>query len=222
MLPTVILTRREALRKEGAVSKRIIWKYGDLLNLKIREGLYTIGQMMTSPIMRFYDIFNDSGNWKNVDLNKVNPLFSVFVGNVINKYLVQNKIKDITVIPSSQPLELFWIAPYSIMDEHHYKGTKDSFPFLGGKIVDIGPDGKIDCWEAPIIKEDLSLPEDRELIEKYELDNMWGHESLADRLCRYFDTGINRDDLKFEVFPGLWDDREQLRPLTRRLPIPLR
>ncbi|WP_218057486.1 hypothetical protein [Gilliamella sp. WF3-4] len=51
---------------------------------------------------------------------------------------------------------------------------------------------------------------------------MWGDVDLRDRLCRYFDTGINRDDLKFEVFPDLWDDREKLRPLTRRLPEPLR
>ncbi|ECF4923130.1 TPA_asm: hypothetical protein G0B48_16615 [Salmonella enterica subsp. indica] len=35
-------------------------------------------------------------------------------------------------------------------------------------------------------------------------------------------TGINRDDLKFEVFPMLWNDRESLRPLTRRRPIPMR
>ena len=51
---------------------------------------------------------------------------------------------------------------------------------------------------------------------------MWGHNDLGGRLRRYFDTGIDRDDLKFEVFPGLWNDREALRPLTRRLPIPLR
>ena len=51
---------------------------------------------------------------------------------------------------------------------------------------------------------------------------MWGDLDLADRLARYYDTGVNRDDLKFEVFPGLWDDREKLRPLTRRLPVPLR
>ncbi|EAO6613387.1 hypothetical protein G3C57_003115 [Salmonella enterica] len=59
-------------------------------------------------------------------------------------------------------------------------------------------------------------------MKKYELVNMWGPDDLGDRLRRYFDTGINRDDLKFEVFPTLWNDRESLRPLTRRLPIPMR
>lgn len=204
------------------MAKRIVWKVDDLVNIKLRDDLYTIGQMLTSPTMRFYDIFNNDGVWENIDLNNVKPLFSVFVGRVINKYLIQNKIKSSTVIASSKPYEPYWIAPYSIMDNGHYKGTKNSFPFLGGKIVDLSPDGKVSVTQAPIIKEDLTLPQDRELIEQCELDNMWGYEDLSDRLCRYFDTGINRDDLKFEVFPDLWDDREKLRPLTRRLPVPLR
>lgn len=204
------------------MAKRIVWKVDDLVNIKLRDDLYTIGQMLTSPTMRFYDIFNNDGVWENIDLNNVKPLFSVFVGRVINKYLIQNKIKSPTVIASSKPYEPYWIAPYSIMDNEHYKGTKNSFPFLGGKIVDLSPDGKVSVTQAPIIKEDLTLPQDRELIEQCELDNMWGYEDLSDRLCRYFDTGINRDDLKFEVFPDLWDDREKLRPLTRRLPVPLR
>jgi len=96
------------------------------------------------------------------------------------------------------------------------------FPFRGGDLIDIGTEGKIGTTLAPILKEDLALPQDRELIETYELTHMWSDEDLGDRLRRYFDTGINRDDLKFEVFPGLWDDRAKLRPLTRRLPIPLR
>jgi len=205
------------------MAKRIIWKAGDLVNIKLRDNLYTIGQMLISPTMRFYDISNTDGIWEDIDLNKVNPLFGAFVGNVINKYLVTEKIKVKSVISSNKPYESYWIKPYTLtMDRKYYKGDRFSFPFLGGKIIDLGPDGNVSVTQAPVIKEDLTLPQDRELIEKYELTNMWGHEDLSDRLCRYFDTGINRDDLKFEVFPGLWDDREKLRPLTRRLPVPLR
>lgn len=204
------------------MAKRIIWKVGDLVNIKLRDDLYTIGQMLTSPAMRFYDISNSDGVWKNINLNDVTPLFRVFVGNVINKYLIAEKIKEKSVIASNKPYEPYWIHPYSSMDGDHYPGTKDSFLFMGGKIIDLSPDGNISVTRAPVIKEDLTLPNDRELIEQYELTAMWGHEPLSDRLCRYFDTGINRDDLKFEVFPGLWDDREKLRPLTSRLPDPLR
>ena len=205
------------------MTKRIIWTCGDLLNIKLRDDLYTIAQMLASPTMRFYDIRSSDGNWKNIDLNSIDHLFQVFVASrLINVHLAQGKIRDASVTPDRRPPEPLWLNPYTSMDGDHYKGTKDSFSFLGGKIIDIGIDGKIGTTLAPVVKEDLSLPEDRELIEKYELAWMWSHESLSDRLCRYFDAGINRDDLKFEVFPGLWNDREKLRPLTRRLPVPLR
>ncbi len=95
-------------------------------------------------------------------------------------------------------------------------------PWRGGKLVNVGDSGEIAAWQAPIIKQDLCLPDDREIIENMELTNIWSDLDLSDRLCRYFDTGVNRDDLKFEAFPGLWNDREKLRPLTRRLPAPLR
>ncbi|QHM70041.1 hypothetical protein [Mixta intestinalis] len=204
------------------MAKRITWKVGDLVNIKLRDNLYTIGQMLTSPAMRFYDLSNTSGVWEYIDLNEINSLFRVFVGKVINKDLIQGKIKSGTVRPSSKPYEPYWIHAYSSMDKGHYPENRNGFLFMGGKLIDLGPDGNISVTQAPVIKEDLTLPQDRKLIEEYELTNMWGHDDLHDRLCRYFDTGINRDDLKFEVFPGLWDDREKLRPLTRRLPVPLR
>lgn len=203
------------------MAKRVVWKKNDLVNIQLRDDLYTIGQMLASSAMRFYDISNTDGIWNDVDLNNVKPLFTVFVGRIINKYLIHSKIKSPTVIPSSEPYERYWIQPYTIMDGDHYKGDF-SFVFLGGKLIDNGANGEKGITNAPIIKEDLTLPEDRDLIEKYELTSMWGDGDLKDRLCRYFDTGINRDDLKFEVFPELWDDREKLRPLTRRLPEPYR
>ncbi|NUF78642.1 hypothetical protein GY065_06910 [Snodgrassella sp. ESL0323] len=203
------------------MAKRVVWKKNDLVNIQLRDDLYTIGQMLVSPAMRFYDISNTDGIWNDIDLNNVKSLFRVYVGNVINKYLIHSKIKSPTVIPSSEPYERYWIQPYTIMDGDHYKGDF-GFVFLGGELVDVGANGEKSVTHAPIIKEDLTLPEDRNLIEKYELTNMWGDGDLRDRLCRYFDTGINRDDLKFEVFPELWDDREKLRPLTRRLPEPYR
>lgn len=193
---------------------RIVWKENALVNIKLREDLYCIGQMLASPTMRFFDIASKDGIWQSIDLNKLKPLLQVFVGQVVIQKLVTEKIKEKSVIVSSVPAEPRWIKPHI-----NYDG---GYVFKGGKLIDIGIEGKIETTEAPIIKQNLQLPEDREFIEKYELTNMWGDQDLNDRLCRYFDTGINRDDLKFEVFPGLWDDREKLRPLTRRLPLPLR
>ena len=81
----------------------------DLVNIQLRDDLYTIGQMLISPVMRFYDISNTDGVWNDIDLNNVKLLFRVFVGRVINKYLIHSEIKSPTVIPSSAPYERYWI-----------------------------------------------------------------------------------------------------------------
>jgi hypothetical protein len=208
--------------------KRLCWKSDDLLNIKLRENLFTIAQMLTLPMMRFYDISNMDGQWENIDLNEIEPLCRVMVASrLIGKYLAQNKIKNETVIPSHKPFERFWIKPYTSLDvlypgRYWERDGVNDFPFMGGKLIDLGPNEDICVSRALTIKENLQLPQDREIIEKYELTPMWSHEDLGERLCRYFNTSINRDDLKFEVFPSLWNDREKLRPLTCRLPVPLR
>ncbi|MBJ9849156.1 hypothetical protein I5683_19130 [Citrobacter freundii] len=200
---------------------RIVWKPGKLVNLKLRDDLYSIGQMEEHSIMRFFDIYNHDGVWEHIDLNEIKELFRVFVVGDVNRVLGVGRIKASSVVASQKPLSMYWIRFYNRLDYGHYKGDTDSFPFLGGKLIRTR-----NVQEAPthaeVIKHDLSVVEDKAIIEKYELTNMWGDKDLGDRLRRYFDTGIDRDDLKFEVFPGLWNDREKLRPLTRRLPIPMR
>ncbi|MGQ7249536.1 hypothetical protein ACUN9Y_19655 [Halomonas sp. V046] len=206
------------------MGKRITWNPEDFVSLKLRSNLYTIGQMLNKPAMQFFDKFNHDGNWGETSLRNDDLLFKAFIST-------KDVIKDLAVerLPKEKfnsadlKYDSLWIKPYTLtMDRDHYKGKQGDFPFLGGKIVDLGTSGKISTTRAPVIQEDLTLPTDRELIERIELTNMWSSASLNDRLCRFFDTGIDRDDLKFEIFPGLWNDREKIRPLTCRLPIPFR
>jgi hypothetical protein len=198
--------------------KRIIWRKNDLINICLSNNLYTIAQMLDSPIMCFYDIKNNDGIWNNIDLTNINILFVVLVNNSINKDFIVEKINGKIYIDKT--LDQYFIKPYTIMDGFHYKGNKNSFPFLGGKLIKYDP--ILGSVHSPVIKEDLNISQDKEIIEKYELTNMWGKEELRDRLVRYFSKGINRDDLKYEVFPELWKDKEKYRPLSSRLPEPLR
>ncbi|MFJ2545088.1 hypothetical protein ACIOVF_01325 [Pseudomonas sp. NPDC087612] len=202
------------------MSKRILWKQGDFIVIGLKNGDYTIAQMLTSPVLRFFDIVSQEDDWATVEWRNVKPTFQIFVANTVLKELGVRKIK--IDLPPSSNLDPFWIKPYTSMDVQHYKGKPSDFPFLGGKLIDLGPNNDRETTTAPVLKHDLTLPEDREKIERYELTNMWGDQDLEDRLVRFFRTGVNRDDLKYEIFPTLWADRAQLRPLTRRLPIPLR
>jgi hypothetical protein len=195
----------------------IPWAENAIVSIKLRDDLYTLGLLKISPYMWFFDIRNDSGDWHNVDLNKAAPLFCVQVARVVLQRLVAARVRDKTVIPpDALPIPPNWITPNMNVGP----GRTGTFAWRGGKLVQLQPGP--DSLNSPVIKPRLDVLSDKDAIESCELTNMWGDQDLGDRLRRYFDTGINRDDLKFEIFPGLWDDREKLRPLTRRLPEPLR
>lgn len=193
--------------------KRIVWKEGDLVSLKLREDLYALAQMTRASIMRFYAASSATGDWSGLTLDTTPVLFSGFVGKIVLRQLAVEQFQ-----PGSPVLvgdhERYWLRPLV-----NFEG---GFPFRGADLVDLGADCALDYSVIPALQEELALPASRDLIERHELTNMWGDADLSDRLCRYFDTGVNRDDLKFEVFPGLWTDRQSMRPLTRRLPVPLR
>ncbi|WP_256860834.1 hypothetical protein [Salmonella bongori] len=115
---------------------RIIWKPGYLINLKLRNDLYTVAQLEGNFVVRFFDTFNAHGMWKNIDLNATPQLFRVFVAKISIRTLAEVRIKDPTVIPSTIPMESYCINPYvAYIDGEHYKGNKNSFLFLGGSLI---------------------------------------------------------------------------------------
>lgn len=186
-------------------------KSGTLFSIQLKNNLYTICYAAGIAERQFYDIKSLDGNWNHIKPIQLKPLFRVYVGKAMNS-LAHEKLNASEYIFDPNDTENLWIRP----------GTNigAGFVFKGGDLVRVLPEH--DYFNAPIVKKHLKLPEDRALIEKYELVNMWGADDLKERLIRYFEKGINRDDLKYEVFPGLWNDREELRPLTSRLPVPLR
>lgn len=197
---------------------RTINKKGTTISLKLRDDLYTIGMNLRSPAFLVFDIKSTDGKWHKNSLDGVKPLFRVFAATkLIFNHLGVEKLDiehDHAVIDAFEDYR--WIHPHTYLDNPDHDGTFYDKLWLGGKLVKTDEDYD----NAITIKENLKLPQDREIIEKTEMDNMWSHEDLQDRLIRYFDTGINRDDMKFYCFPGLWDDIDKLRPLTRRVPIP--
>ena len=170
--------------------KRVTWKENALISLKLREDLFTIAQMLRLPFLRLFKVANNDGVWRNLDLNKVEILFCVMVGRVVRQQLCEGKVKDRSVIPSTLPFPKLWIRPYVNFD--------GGFLFIGGRLVEVDPTKGYTT--APVVKDWLLPKADAELIKKYELTNMWGADDLRERLVRYFDIGIDRDELKEKVF----------------------
>lgn len=210
---------------------RIIWKENHIVRLRLRDDLFTIGQLLGNVFMRFHKLSRPVDEWVDIDLNKTEELFTVLVTNDVFRGLATGKVKDPSVHASGQPLQRKWI------EVHHTEGEwyEGKPAFLGGRLVELAkrthpvnapytPDvaAQMSPLAAPTLIQDLKLPEHREIMQTVELSNMWSAASLSARLIRYFDTGVDRDDLKLMVFPGLYDDWDSLRPLTCRLPVPWR
>jgi len=177
------------------MTNRVVWKNNGIVSLKLRDNLYTLGQMLGKANMRFFNIKSIDGNWCNIDLDKIEPIFTLFIGKVVLQNLVDTKIDDKTVKPNLKPLEKHWISA-----NINYDGGP---LFKGGDLIDIGEDVNIGSTQGNIIKQNLSLEADREIIETHELTNIYGDNHVSERLLNFFDTGKDVDALKAEVFAGL-------------------
>lgn len=74
------------------MAKRITWKEGDVVSLKLRDDLYTVGQMIKNSVMRFYDVKSVNGIWSDLVLDDSKILFSGFVGKVVSQRLAVEKL----------------------------------------------------------------------------------------------------------------------------------
>ena len=179
---------------------RALWKHKKVISLKLRDNLYSLAQMVNSVAkMRFYNIFREEDKWDGVDLNHIDPLFCVSVGNVVMQRLGVRSIPPSEVLPSIAPCERLFIQ---VGDNAEGYRLRNEFFWKSGNLVDLGEDGRGSGWCAPVIISDLNLQKHREIILKHELTNMYG-EDVRDRILEYYDYGVNINKLKFEIFPGL-------------------
>ena len=174
--------------------KALKWKPGTSLSLRLREHLYCLAQMHVSPYMQFYDAFSNDDRWEGVDLNTVSPLFCVTVAERRLLPLVERVVGGEEVTPDQRDIPRLMIDPALNFD--------DGYPFSGGSLVEV--DARGETVGTPVVKANLEVGVDDEIIRRYELTNMWvTPDEVSDRLIRYFDTGVNWDVHKEKVFPGI-------------------
>ncbi|EJO70262.1 hypothetical protein LEP1GSC132_0795 [Leptospira kirschneri str. 200803703] len=108
--------------------KRVVWKEGDLVSLKLKDDLYTFAQMLRSPYMRFFDLSCIDGNWKEIDFAQSKEIFCVLIGQIVLQKLVVEKIRGKSIQPYFQK---YWIRP-----RLNFEG---GFLFKGGDLVEVDP-----------------------------------------------------------------------------------
>lgn len=180
---------------------RAFWKRNAVISIKLSEDCYSLAQMVNdSAKMRFFPLFHATDEWKGVNLNEVEPLFTVSIGNVVIQRLGQRRIPADQVTPSNLPCERLVIE--SNNNSEGYR-LRDEFWEKGGNLVDVGEDARLAGCQGSIVKKDLNIDRDFECILKYPMSNMYGDRDVVNRLLRFKRDGLNIDPYKFYVFPGL-------------------
>lgn len=180
---------------------RAFWKKGSVVSLRIKADLFTLGQMVDKGAkMRFFSIFRTSDKWDGLDLNNVETLFCVAIGNVVLQRLGVRRIPSKEVVPSQAPFERYFIDVGDNSEGYRLRGE---YMWRGGRLVDLGAEGQHDAWNAPTIIQNLTVELHRDIILKHEFCNMYGDNHVKDRLLKFVESGLNEDPLKAKVFPEL-------------------
>lgn len=180
---------------------RSFWKKDAVISIKLDEDCYSLAQMANDNAqMRFFTIFNQTDEWKGTDLGKIEPLFSVFIGNVVIQRLGQRRVPINEVNPSKLPCDQLFIEPICNADGYR---IRNEFWQKAGNLVDLGPGARIAGCDAPVIKPELNIEKNINEIINYEMTNMWGDNNVRKRLLMQKERNINIDQFKFFVFPGL-------------------
>ena len=176
--------------------KRLRWTDDGAFSIRLRDDLFTVCQMREKAFMQFFDIRSRDDNWKGIDLNQVDSLFSVLVANS-TRDLYERRLASGTYTPSNEPLPrlmLKWVGARILHDRSPHRDRFD--------LVELGND--YEPYGAPILKKDLAVTDDLDLLHRHESAGMQVNpDALRERLTRYFDTGINFDDYKLTKYPDL-------------------
>jgi len=170
--------------------KRIRWIENAVISVELREDLHTLAQMRANHLVEFFDI-RGNGEWAGVNLNAVRVLFCIYVAEQRLRPLFTRRVAPKEAMPNDRPIQRRMLS--SIVEPGGV---------YGADLVELTED--YCSVDAKLIKADLSVEENLAELHTYELTGMVGDaEKLRGRLIRYFDTGVNWDDSKSFLFPGI-------------------
>lgn len=162
-----------------------------VIQIKLRDNLFTLVQLRPNFFMEFFNIAYTQAGFDQINLNNIERIFCIKVASQKFRSLMISRINLEAVTPNLRPL------PNRMLSAIIEPG-----PRYGAKLIEF--DKSFSELNATIIKENLNIKDDLELIYSYELSGMYGDPiKLTKRLLRYFDTRINWDESKEFLFKGI-------------------
>lgn len=169
--------------------KRLIWTEGTVLSIRIRDDLFALAQMRKNFLLEFFSVSSQNDEWRNVDLNFTTLMFTGFFATKFLKPVVSRIVNDGVRINERSPERLML-------------STSFERNRIGVDLIRLSDE--YSALPRDVVKSDLSPQQDLDLIQRYEFCGMQGDsEQLRQRLARFFETGVNWDDQKDVVFPGI-------------------
>ena len=180
---------------------KVVWKENNIISVETREGIYVLAQMLKSPYLMVFDIFQQSDSWDETNLDNVPVLFC---HAVTRQFLKCSNIKKLNLKPiEPNNLPKNWIkidgtARKIIV----FKGTPDEKELLiigkGGKLIEE------DIYRSGIQEEKVIIPEisrtDQETINNHELTTISIYAEFNERLYLCYKMKRNVDPYKDLVF----------------------
>jgi len=173
------------------MSKSVKWVEDSVLVVKLDDALFTLAQMRTNGLMEFFDVFSVHDDWRGCDLNNANLLFCIFVAEKRLKSLFVRVLEIGEVVVNHRPinrqmLSFEWVA-------------EDTYTANLIELTD-----RYSSFGARVIKSNLSISADLDIINSHEFCGVFGDpDKLKNRLKFFHDTGVNWDEQKKVIYPGL-------------------
>ncbi|SUD78350.1 hypothetical protein [Pseudomonas putida] len=171
--------------------KSVKWVEDSVLVVKLDDALFTLAQMRVNGLMEFFDVFSADDDWRGCDLNNANLLFCIFVAEKRLKSLFVRVLAKDEVVVNHRPivrqmLSFEWVA------ENTYTAN----------LIELTD--RYSSFGARVIKSDLSVSADLNIINSHEMCGVFGEpDKLKARLKFFHDTGIDWDEQKKIIYPSL-------------------
>ncbi|NQD75913.1 hypothetical protein [Pseudomonas sp. CM27] len=171
--------------------KSLKWQEGLVLSINVEAGVHTIAQMRNNHLLEVFNVFREDDNWKDIDLNSVDLLFTIFVSIKNIKQIFSCVVSSDSVVPNARPAEKLMLSAI-------FGSPGDT----GAKLIELSEN--YSNIGARMIKDFLSPDVDLALIHRYELCGMVGDSGkIILRIKNYRETGVNWDPSKEFLFPGI-------------------